>query len=172
MTASIVSSPHLTSLSGDPECPLEPVAAHALWNRFFSALAAEVGEAAAQHVAASSGFPAGSPRAIPNCLDRVCLPGWRFRSDLEAEAAGMADVFEARPGRQPTQARPGSPEKLAVLADRLARGEDLWHAEDATLFAVPGERSARSPFYSFHTGKPLRESLVEDLIDLAEKVGS
>ena len=32
----------------------------------------------------------------------------------------------------PTTARPGTREKLEVLADRAARGERLWHPADAT----------------------------------------
>jgi transposase InsO family protein len=31
---------------------------------------------------------------------------------------------------EPTQALPGSPEKVAILEARLARGEHLWHPQD------------------------------------------
>jgi hypothetical protein len=37
-----------------------------------------------------------------------------------------------------TDALPGSPEKLDVLAKRLERGEPLWHPEDRILFLEPG----------------------------------
>lgn len=168
MTSSIVISPP-PSPSLDPESSLSPVEAHALWNRFRSALEAKIGKRAAKKVLATSGLPAGSLRAIPVCLDRVCMPGWRFRSFFEAEASAMDDVFEPVPVRQSTQARPGSAQKLAVLRERAERGEDLWHPDDAHHFATPGERSARSPFYALHTGRPLRETLIEDLIDLADK---
>jgi hypothetical protein len=41
------------------------------------------------------------------------------------------------PGRRmpdsPTSAPPGSPEKVAVLEARAARGEILWHPDDAGI---------------------------------------
>jgi hypothetical protein len=30
----------------------------------------------------------------------------------------------------PTQAKPGSPEKIAILQSRLEHGQELWHPED------------------------------------------
>lgn len=42
------------------------------------------------------------------------------------------------PAPSPTAERPGSDEKVAVLADRYHRGVDLWHNEDTTLL---GERA-------------------------------
>jgi len=33
----------------------------------------------------------------------------------------------------PTNAAPGSPEKIVVLTQRLEQGFDLWHPNDATL---------------------------------------
>ncbi len=35
---------------------------------------------------------------------------------------------------QPTPALPGTPEKIAVLAQRAALRQELWHPDDATLF--------------------------------------
>jgi hypothetical protein len=37
-----------------------------------------------------------------------------------------------KPASRPTRALPGSPEKMAVLAERLENREELWHPEDAT----------------------------------------
>jgi hypothetical protein len=34
---------------------------------------------------------------------------------------------------RPTSARPGSAEKLAILAERFERGENLWHPADEQL---------------------------------------
>ncbi len=34
---------------------------------------------------------------------------------------------------QPTTALPGTPDKVAVMAERAARGESLFHPQDATL---------------------------------------
>jgi hypothetical protein len=42
-----------------------------------------------------------------------------------------------RPALQPTSARPGSPEKISVLADRAALGQELWHPNDATWEDAP-----------------------------------
>lgn len=48
------------------------------------------------------------------------------------------DRFGSRPlPRRPTQAPPGSPAKVAVLEQRAARGECLWHPDDATDWTVP-----------------------------------
>ena len=35
--------------------------------------------------------------------------------------------------QQPTTALPGTPDKVAVMAERAARGESLFHPQDATL---------------------------------------
>jgi hypothetical protein len=35
------------------------------------------------------------------------------------------------PAREPTEAPPGTPEKIGVLAGRAARQESLWHPGDA-----------------------------------------
>lgn len=40
--------------------------------------------------------------------------------------------FEAWQESRPTQARPGSHEKIAVIMERLSRGQRLWHADDLT----------------------------------------
>lgn len=49
-------------------------------------------------------------------------------------AIAVCDGYETeyRPPRrcQPTRAMPGTAEKVAVLAKRLARGEELWHECD------------------------------------------
>lgn len=39
------------------------------------------------------------------------------------------DFFRERPGRA-VDYLPGTPEKVAVLRQRLERGESLWHSED------------------------------------------
>lgn len=35
--------------------------------------------------------------------------------------------------QEPTTALPGTPDKVAVMAERAARGETLFHPDDATL---------------------------------------
>lgn len=41
--------------------------------------------------------------------------------------------YVPRPTPQPTTARPGSEDKIAVLAERLAQGQPLWAEKDLTL---------------------------------------
>ena len=38
---------------------------------------------------------------------------------------------------EPTDAIPGSPEKIRVLMDRVARGQELFHDDDAELWTAP-----------------------------------
>jgi hypothetical protein len=45
---------------------------------------------------------------------------------------------------RPTAAGPGSPEKLDVLADRVANGWPLWHPEDEKMCSVPSTIRGRS----------------------------
>ena len=40
---------------------------------------------------------------------------------------------------EPTIALPGTREKIVVLADRLRRGQPLWHEDDPTVITSPGE---------------------------------
>lgn len=43
--------------------------------------------------------------------------------------------------KEPTAAKPGSKEKIAVLADRFDRGESLWHEDDLILRDGDGSES-------------------------------
>ena len=45
--------------------------------------------------------------------------------------------FEPRNQSAPTQARPGSAEKLQVMAERYRSGQPLHHPSDETLAALP-----------------------------------
>lgn len=56
------------------------------------------------------------------------MPGWRWRSALEASDLGQD--YQPRKCSGPTSAKSGSVEKVATLTDRAATGEDLFHAED------------------------------------------
>lgn len=47
---------------------------------------------------------------------------------------GVGNLTGRRPlPPEPTVARPGGPEKVAVLAERAARGFNLWHPDDVEL---------------------------------------
>jgi hypothetical protein len=61
---------------------------------------------------------------------------------LEAADLNLDDAFEPRPAATPTHARPGSPEKIAVLEARAAAGEALFHPDDATYWTHAGTLSA------------------------------
>lgn len=57
---------------------------------------------------------------------------------------GVANVTGDRPlPAFATGALPGTPEKIAVLAERAERRQSLWHPEDAT-FAGPTSMLARA----------------------------
>lgn len=40
---------------------------------------------------------------------------------------------KAAPAKEPTDALPGSPEKVAILEERARMRQELWHPNDATL---------------------------------------
>lgn len=60
------------------------------------------------------------------------------KSILDAVRDGQWD-FEPAPcsqrSFQPTEALPGSREKLLILCDRVRRGLPLWHPEDRRFYA-------------------------------------
>jgi len=41
--------------------------------------------------------------------------------------------FSPRPAAEPTTARPGTPEKIEVMAARLQRGEEIFHPDDPVI---------------------------------------
>lgn len=56
-------------------------------------------------------------------------PGHRYRR-------GIGTTRKRLPC-EPTDAIPGTPEKIRVLMERVARGEELFHEEDASLYSLP-----------------------------------
>lgn len=54
-----------------------------------------------------------------------------FRSDGRRYSVGTRDTPTPRVLPEPTDALPGTPEKIAVLLERLSRGQILWHPLDA-----------------------------------------
>lgn len=53
-------------------------------------------------------------------------------SKFARKGAGIG-VHCTKSSAVPTEAIPGSEEKIRVLMERVARGEDLWHPSDASL---------------------------------------
>lgn len=45
--------------------------------------------------------------------------------------------FKPRPASKPTTARPGTKDKVAVLAARVVAGEELWHPADVVIQHEP-----------------------------------
>ena len=56
------------------------------------------------------------------------------------------DGFEPRGLAEPTQARPGSPEKVEILAARLEQGLDLYHPQDNPIPMASLDRRFRGRF--------------------------
>ena len=59
--------------------------------------------------------------------------GKYLHNALEAGDMGLDRYWRPRNQDAPTAHRPGSPEKVAVLAARLEAGQALWHEDDAML---------------------------------------
>jgi hypothetical protein len=58
----------------------------------------------------------------------------RYPSTSKFARQGVLDFFgPVRRARTPTQARPGSPEKVAILEERARLCQELWHPFDAPM---------------------------------------
>ncbi len=78
--------------------------------------------------------PVNRPRGL--CWSCYYTPGLRNRYPSTSKFArhGVLDFFgPVRRARTPTQARPGSPEKVAILEQRARLCQELWHPFDAPL---------------------------------------
>lgn len=73
------------------------------------------------------------PRGL--CWSCYYTPGVRekYPSTSKFARRGVANFCgQAAPAGEPTEARPGSEEKLAVLEERARLKQELWHPHDAT----------------------------------------
>jgi hypothetical protein len=61
----------------------------------------------------------------------------RYPSTSKFAHRGVRDFNGRASLPVPTQALPGTPEKVAVLEDRARLGQALWHPLDATLETLP-----------------------------------
>jgi hypothetical protein len=78
--------------------------------------------------------PSNRPRGL--CWSCYYRPGVRelYPSTSKFARRGVGDFNgEARLPVGPTVARPGSPEKVAILAERARLGVALWHPLDAPM---------------------------------------
>ena len=75
-------------------------------------------------------------RPLGLCWSCYYRPGVRDRypstSKYARHGVGIGVNFHSPAPARPPEAVPGSPEKLAVLAERARNGEQLWHPDDAT----------------------------------------
>jgi hypothetical protein len=68
-----------------------------------------------------------------NCYYKPAIRGL-YAPDAKFGRRGASNgLFRAKPALRPTDAPPGSPEKVLVLASRAALGQELWHPDDATF---------------------------------------
>lgn len=79
----------------------------------------------------------GHPKVTrPRGLCWTCYhqPGIRaeYASESKYARRGVRDQSGAKKTPEPTDALPGTAEKVAVLRQRAARGEQLWHPLDRT----------------------------------------
>lgn len=69
---------------------------------------------------------------------------WRVATTLaehiEHETRRWLSRLQLRMPKHPTNARPGSDEKIAVFQQRIADGEELWHPDDVTTFPRAPEK--------------------------------
>jgi hypothetical protein len=79
--------------------------------------------------------------AAPRHLCYRCYHNNRIRNQYPVER-NTNNTFPGsktpRKEGQPTRALPGSAEKVAILEERVLRGEALWHPQDAVSDDVPG----------------------------------
>ena len=102
---------------------------------------------------------ANRPRGL--CWTCYYAPGVRdlYPSTSKYARRGFADTY-ATPAldAEPTTARPGSPEKAAVLARRAALGMTLWHPQDEALDLRHLDAEAVPLAQNRETGRHLRRS--------------
>lgn len=76
--------------------------------------------------------PVNRPRGL--CWSCYYTPGvkdmYPITSKFHRRGVGLGIYAGTMP--EPTTAPPGTPEKEQVLAERAARGQNLWHPDDAT----------------------------------------
>ena len=92
------------------------------------------------------------PRGL--CWSCYYAPGVRERypstSKFAKRGVGNGNGMAPLPSL-PTGARPGSPEKVAVLEQRACQRQALWHPQDAPMDAEQSPEGPRGSFLSFRS---------------------
>jgi len=102
---------------------------NAMWARFWSLLGGDGFEHSITDPAARLSF------LRSELLNGRRPAGWWFANSLEVADLNLHYLptkFQPRPAAAAVSVRPGSRRKVAALARRAAKGEELWHAEDGT----------------------------------------
>jgi hypothetical protein len=102
-----------------------------LWRRFLLAVAESVSPQQLESLRRTE--IARRPVMLRMHLSLGHAPLWRFANCFEAMACELEHEFAPRPAKRATPARPGSVEKIAVLAARADAGEELYHPDDETI---------------------------------------
>jgi hypothetical protein len=86
---------------------------------------------------------AARPRGL--CWIDYYTPGVRdlYPSTSKFCRRGVGNRNHRRPAATPTQAPPGSEEKILILIARAGAGEQLFHADDLVAKPLQGERTRR-----------------------------
>jgi hypothetical protein len=111
------------------------------------------------------------PRGL--CWTCYYTPGVKdlYPSTSRYARRGIGNGYSDKPASVPTDAAPGSPEKLAVIADRVKSRESTSHPDDTAIksggtsgdfdgthhFALPIDRfplAAFDPFFHSHDPEP------------------
>lgn len=71
------------------------------------------------------------------CWSCFYHPGVRERYPPDPKRRCGLGMGRKRLPCEPTHALPGSPEKIRVLMERAARGQELFHEHDAELWTAP-----------------------------------
>ena len=112
----------------------------AMWRRF------------CREAAASGKYGVGEllhyPKTERETLVRLHTPGsrralvfeFRLKTVLECQLLKIADdCFDSVLEGEPTDAQPGSMDKIEVMANRVAKGQPIFHPGDVTAIIEPGE---------------------------------
>jgi len=103
------------------------------------------------------------PRGL--CWSCYYAPGVRDRYPSTSKFARRGEGnFNGNPDLPPTptDARPGSPEKIAILAERARMKQSLWHPDDADYGVT--KRPASLPFFDAVKSHNPDEVPIEELL--------
>ena len=78
---------------------------------------------------------------------------------FDATRIGIDFVDASRP--EPTDTRPGTPERMAVLKRRMELGQELWHPDDATCLPSQADEMTHGMRVDERTWNDWRRGVVD-----------